>query len=118
MPLLRLCFVTGSLLTDPQIHSVGGEGHGVGNLGRDGISLFLNTHNCNPICSKLNLQPLGKSAIPQGSRAYPRDALAPHKARPAPKGDPVLAQQLQAQEKKQQEIADEKLAHRMAHMWQ
>jgi len=45
----------GSFYTDPQIHSFDGEGFGLGNMGQDGLTKFLKTHNCNDICRLLRL---------------------------------------------------------------
>jgi len=45
----------GSFYTDPQIHSFDGEGFGLGNMGQDGLTKFLKTHNCNDICRLLGL---------------------------------------------------------------
>lgn len=48
----------GSFYTDPQIHSFDGEGFGLGNLGFDGLTSFLKTHECNQICRLLSLPPV------------------------------------------------------------
>jgi len=45
----------GSFYTDPQIHSFDGEGFGLGNLGKEGLTKFLKTHECNRICELLHL---------------------------------------------------------------
>jgi len=45
----------GSFYTDPQIHSFDGEGFGLGNMGQDGLTKFLKTHECNDICRLLDL---------------------------------------------------------------
>jgi len=45
----------GSFYTDPQIHSFDGEGFGLGNLGKEGVTKFLKTHECNQICKLLEL---------------------------------------------------------------
>lgn len=47
--------------TDPQIHTKSGKGFGEGNLGKDGIYQFVKTHQCNPLCSYLKLEPLNSS---------------------------------------------------------
>mmetsp|Transcript_36036 Transcript_36036/g.84689 ORF Transcript_36036/g.84689 Transcript_36036/m.84689 type:complete len:408 (-) Transcript_36036:235-1458(-) len=45
----------GDCYTDPQIHSVDGEGFGTGNMGLNGIQKFFSTHKCNAICKMLQL---------------------------------------------------------------
>jgi len=45
----------GSFYTDPQIHSFDGEGFGLGNMGQEGLTKFLKTHECNDICRLLGL---------------------------------------------------------------
>jgi len=45
----------GSFYTDPQIHSFDGEGFGLGNMGQEGLTKFLKTHECNAICKYLQL---------------------------------------------------------------
>jgi len=47
--------------TDPQIHTKSGKGFGAGNLGQNGIYQFIKTHQCNPLCSYLKLEPLNSS---------------------------------------------------------
>eukprot|EP00899_Mesostigma_viride_P019617 jgi/Mesvir1/27657/Mv07381-RA.2 len=46
----------GDLYTDPQIHTISGEGYGGGNLGAEGIAMFFLTHICNPLCARIKLQ--------------------------------------------------------------
>ena len=41
--------------TDPQIHTVTGEGYGEGNLGKAGINAFFSKHKCNDVCRYLGL---------------------------------------------------------------
>jgi len=45
----------GSFYTDPQIHTFDGHGFGLGNLGHDGLTKFLITHECNDLCRLLDL---------------------------------------------------------------
>jgi len=45
----------GSFYTDPQIHTFDGHGFGLGNLGHDGLTKFLKTHECNDLCRLLDL---------------------------------------------------------------
>jgi len=44
--------------TDPQIHTVTGEGYGEGNLGKAGINAFFSKHKCNEVCRYLGLPPV------------------------------------------------------------
>ena len=37
----------GDLYTDPQIHTVDGQGYGDANLGARGMALFFSSHKCN-----------------------------------------------------------------------
>ncbi|KAK7200387.1 myosin heavy chain kinase c-like protein [Novymonas esmeraldas] len=48
--------------TDPQILSPDGEGYGRGNLGKDGIRRFLESHKCNEVCRAVGLPPLQRTA--------------------------------------------------------
>ncbi|GAB5360449.1 hypothetical protein AAMO2058_000629100 [Amorphochlora amoebiformis] len=54
---LLICDIqgVGDIYTDPQIHSVNGEGFGKGNMGRRGFKKFFSTHRCNSICKFLKL---------------------------------------------------------------
>ena len=55
---LLICDIQGvsDSYTDPQLHSVEGDGFGgKGNLGQRGIQRFLATHRCNAICRYLKL---------------------------------------------------------------
>ena len=52
----------GDLYTDPQIHSLDGEGFGRGNMGTRGITLFFASHRCNGICRMLGLTPFAQPA--------------------------------------------------------
>eukprot|EP00438_Fugacium_kawagutii_P033399 Skav210068 [mRNA] locus=scaffold485:150014:153359:+ [translate_table: standard] len=45
----------GTFYTDPQIHTIDGEGFGAGNLGNEGIRRFLRTHRHNLLCEQLGL---------------------------------------------------------------
>lgn len=47
--------------TDPQIHTRSGKGFGEGNLGQNGIHQFIKTHQCNPLCNFLKLEPLNST---------------------------------------------------------
>jgi hypothetical protein len=58
--------------TDPQIHSIDGEGYGKGNMGREGIEKFLNAHKCNAICKFLNLPQTGKFKEVSGTETVVR----------------------------------------------
>ena len=46
--------------TDPQIHTLTGEGYGDGNLGKSGINAFFSNHKCNDVCRYLGLPQVGK----------------------------------------------------------
>ena len=46
------------LYTDPQIHTADYQGFGMGNLGQKGILKFLLTHQCNPVCRAVGLEPI------------------------------------------------------------
>jgi len=51
----------GDVYTDPQMHSADDDGSGngpwgMGNLGKEGIDKFLETHRCNAVCRALGLK--------------------------------------------------------------
>ncbi|KAL0215170.1 hypothetical protein P9112_007354 [Eukaryota sp. TZLM1-RC] len=48
-----------NIFTDPQIHSVAGNDFGLGNLGKNGMKRFLESHQCNEICQYLELPLIG-----------------------------------------------------------
>eukprot|EP00913_Durusdinium_trenchii_P021829 g20511.t1 len=54
-PFLTGDYGVGTFYTDPQIHTVHGEGFGAGNLGQEGIRRFLRTHRHNLLCEQLGL---------------------------------------------------------------
>ena len=56
----------GEYYTDPQIHTVTGEGYGEGNLGKAGINAFFSKHKCNDVCRYLGLAP--HTAAEQGKQ--------------------------------------------------
>ena len=51
------------LYTDPQVHTLEGKGYGEGNLGANGFALFFAAHRCSPLCARMGLTPLPKSAL-------------------------------------------------------
>ena len=51
------------LYTDPQVHTLEGKGYGEGNLGAQGFALFFAAHRCSPLCARMGLTPLPKSAL-------------------------------------------------------
>lgn len=61
-----VCDIQGvaDLYTDPQVHTVDGEGFGQGNCGKQGIHKFLGTHRCNEICQYLGLSPIRMESMP------------------------------------------------------
>jgi hypothetical protein len=46
----------GDVFTDPQIHTVDGDGFGQGNQGPTGFQKFFTSHHCNSICEGLGLE--------------------------------------------------------------
>lgn len=59
---LLICDIqgVGDVWTDPQIHTIEGDGYGKGNMGKEGIDKFLASHKCNAICEWLKLPISGK----------------------------------------------------------
>ena len=53
----------GDLYTDPQVHSIEGDGYGEGNMGANGFALFFAAHRCSPLCARLGLTPFAKSPL-------------------------------------------------------
>mmetsp|Transcript_34192 Transcript_34192/g.107114 ORF Transcript_34192/g.107114 Transcript_34192/m.107114 type:complete len:516 (-) Transcript_34192:796-2343(-) len=51
----------GTFYTDPQIHSIDGKSFGIGNIGREGILSFFNSHQCNDICKQLGLLTIARN---------------------------------------------------------
>jgi len=60
----------GDLYTDPQIHTLDGEGYGDGNLGLRGFALFFRTHECNPLCNRLGLTSFDRCAPDVAAQGY------------------------------------------------
>ena len=68
----------GNVLTDPQIHcEVDRHKFGRGNLGRQGVLLFFNTHECNRHCRDLGLvNPRYTVSLPEDMRQLIPDVVA------------------------------------------
>ena len=111
--------VSGTLYTDPQIHSKDGRGFGLGNLGSAGIDRWRATHKCNSLCHAACSRPSaqGSSRPSRSSDALP---VPPQRAapRPAPAlksqvaADHALAARLQAEE-----YGDASLHPEVLHGW-
>lgn len=65
--------VSGSLYTDPRIHTADSVGFGPGNLGREGMDDFLNNHRCGQLCEQLGLP---KPNRPDAARRIQRHLYA------------------------------------------
>lgn len=76
-----------TLLTDPQIHTINGQGFGLGNMGREGIQKWGIQHTCNDYCAALQLPPLDRKWLMESRNAvrncgYFLPTAAPVLARP------------------------------------
>mmetsp|Transcript_10189 Transcript_10189/g.13981 ORF Transcript_10189/g.13981 Transcript_10189/m.13981 type:complete len:456 (-) Transcript_10189:41-1408(-) len=69
---LLICDIqgVGDCYTDPQMHTLDGNGFGKGNLGVRGFAQFLATHRCNAICKYLRL-PSTENTKPDDSGTIP-----------------------------------------------
>ena len=50
-------FVCSDFFTDPAIHTIDGQGFGLGNFGKDGACAFFLNHQCSSLCRELQLPP-------------------------------------------------------------
>ncbi|GIL71722.1 hypothetical protein Vretifemale_2235 [Volvox reticuliferus] len=64
----------GDLYTDPQLHTLDGEGYGEGNLGLRGMGLFFRSHECNALCCRMGLKPFDRCDADVRSQGYSSDA--------------------------------------------
>eukprot|EP00892_Ulva_mutabilis_P005631 jgi/Ulvmu1/343/UM001_0347.1 len=60
----------GDIYTDPQIHTLDGQGFGTGNLGLRGMAMFFRTHECNDLCRKLGLHEFERCEVDQAGQGY------------------------------------------------
>ncbi|KAG2490554.1 hypothetical protein HYH03_010948 [Edaphochlamys debaryana] len=60
----------GDLYTDPQLHTLDGEGYGEGNLGARGMGLFFRSHECNALCARLGLKPFDRCDADVRAQGY------------------------------------------------
>jgi len=76
----------GSFYTDPQIHSFDGEGFGLGNMGQEGLTRFLKTHECNGICRLVGLPPVTvkETDYEMAKRLQNEENIAANRAQNAP----------------------------------
>lgn len=65
---LLICDIqgVGGVYTDPQIHTLSGQGFGSGNLGQTGIRAFLLRHKCNEVCRSVGLAPIHAKQLGSG----------------------------------------------------
>ncbi|GLI63916.1 hypothetical protein VaNZ11_007055 [Volvox africanus] len=64
----------GDLYTDPQLHTLDGEGYGEGNLGLRGMGLFFRSHECNALCCRMGLKSFDRCDADVRSQGYSSDA--------------------------------------------
>lgn len=85
----------GTFYTDPQIHTLDGQGFGAGNLGERGIRRFLQSHRHGLLCEKLGL-PSPDAGLTDEELAKKMQAdeqrIAEEDAEEAARGDDELAQ--------------------------
>lgn len=74
---LLICDIQGvvDVYTDPQIHSLDGEGFGKGNMGQRGFRKFFSTHKCNAICRFLKLPLINPKSRSKEAQTVPACAL-------------------------------------------
>ncbi|GET89158.1 myosin heavy chain kinase c-like protein [Leishmania tarentolae] len=77
--------------TDPQILSPDGEGYGRGNLGKEGIQRFLESHRCNEVCRAVGLPPLRRNS--KGAVITPLASSGSGRSSAGP-GSPVIKDRL------------------------
>jgi len=79
--LMLVCDIQGvnDVFTDPQIHSHAPDGglYGKGDLGREGMARFFETHRCNPLCAHFQLRPLTPGGPSLPDPAWPPLSMVP-----------------------------------------